>query len=119
MFDLFGGNQGGSSTESEYNTDCEPWLDRQRLALEKEAIGFYVSGHPLDRFENDLKRYATHDTTSAVKAGPRDEITLGGVVVAMRERPLRSGDGRMAFVTIEDLQGQIEAIFFSKAFCFK
>ena len=116
MFDLFGGNQGGSSTESEYNTDCEPWLDRQRLALEKEAIGFYVSGHPLDRFENDLKRYATHDTTSAVKAGPRDEITLGGVVVAMRERPLRSGDGRMAFVTIEDLQGQIEAIFFSKAF---
>ena len=116
MFDLFGGGQDDTNDDSAYDTDCEPWLDRQRLALEKEAIGFYVSGHPLDRFANDLARYATHNTSTAIKAGPRDEITLGGVVVAMRERPLRSGDGRMAFVTIEDLQGQLEAIFFSKAF---
>ena len=116
MFDLFGGDKEEGSNDSAYNTDCEPWLDRQRLALEKEAIGFYVSGHPLDSFANDLARYASHDTSSVIKAGPRDELTLGGVVVAMRERPLRSGDGRMAFVTIEDLQGQVEAIFFSKAY---
>jgi DNA polymerase-3 subunit alpha len=116
MFDLFGGEKDEGSNDSSYNMDCEPWLDRQRLALEKEAIGFYVSGHPLDRFTSDLARYATHNTATVINAGPRDEITLGGVVVAMRERPLRSGKGRMAFVTIEDLQGQVEAIFFSKAY---
>ncbi len=44
------------------------------------------------------------------------DVTLGGVIVELRERPLRSGNGRMAFVTIEDLQGQVEAIVFSRAY---
>ena len=81
MFDLFGRNR-WFIHRSEYNTDCS--LGSTDSSPGEEAIGFCST---LDRFENDLKRYATHDTTSAVKAGPRDEITLGGVVVAMRERP--------------------------------
>ncbi|MFT5434683.1 MAG: DNA polymerase-3 subunit alpha, partial [Myxococcota bacterium] len=114
MFDLFAGPS--EKADDSYTMDGEPWLDRERLALEKETIGFYVSGHPLDRFKGELRRYASQNTGSLATVGGREEISFGGVVVAMRERPLRSGNGRMAFVTIEDLEGQIEGIFFSKAF---
>ena len=115
LFELLGGGGAGGPADT-YDTQGEHWLDRTRLAFEKEAIGFYVSGHPLDAYKGELKRYASHDTSTMEGLEPRKALTMGGVVVAMRERPLRSGKGRMAFVTIEDLCGQIEAIFFSKAF---
>ena len=118
LFGLLGGPEEVRRQVSDgtYLTDCEFWLDRKRLTLEKETIGFYVSGHPLDTFAPELRRYASNDTASLETVHGRSDVTIGGVVVAMRERPLRSGDGRMAFVTIEDLRGQIEAIFFSKPF---
>jgi DNA polymerase-3 subunit alpha len=69
----------------------------------------------LDRFKSEIKRYAT-DISKLSGMGNRHEVTLAGVVVAMRERPLRSGNGRMAFVTIEDTSGQVEVLVFSKVF---
>jgi DNA polymerase-3 subunit alpha len=116
LFSLLESPSESGGGEERYREDCDLWLDRVRLAYEKEAIGFYVSGHPLDSYQGELKRYANHDTSNLDKVEYRAEVTLGAVVVAMRERPLRSGKGRMAFVTLEDLQGQIETIFFSKAY---
>ena len=118
LFGLLGGTAEVKKAVSEgtYLTDCDFWPDRKRLELEKETIGFYVSGHPLDSYQHELARYASNDTTTLDRVDQRTELTLGGVVVAMRERPTRSGDGRMGFVTIEDLRGQVEALFFSKAF---
>ena len=116
LFDLFGAADDEAPRDESYLSDCEPWSDLHRLSLEKEAIGFYVSGHPLDGYAAELKRHATHDTSTLDRADSRSEVVLGGVVVAMRERLLKSGAGRMAFVTLEDLRGQVEAIFFSRAF---
>jgi len=117
LFGLFDDDDSNAGPADSYDLKCDPWLDRHRLELEKEAIGFYVSGHPLDGYRGELGRYASNNTSDLDKAlGTRGELTLGAVVVAMRERPLRSGNGRMAFVTLEDLFGQIETIFFSKAF---
>ena len=116
LFALFGDVDGGAPRDS-YDLSGEMWLDRMRLQFEKDAIGFYVSGHPLDTFSGELKRYASATTETLVKSvGQRADVTIGAVVVAKRERPLKSGNGRMAFVTLEDLYGQVEAIFFSKAF---
>ena len=98
--------------------EAEAWTDQQLLAFEKDMLGFYVTGHPLDRYSDELKRYATADT-SAIEAGQfnnRDTITIGGVITGMRERPLKSGNGRMAFLVLEDQVGEIEVLCFSKAF---
>ena len=118
LFSLFGGldtpKKAAAPGVETYAKDVEVWTDKQRLGYEKEAIGFFISGHPLDRYQAELKRYATA-TTSELES-VRGEIALGGIVAAIRERPLKSGNGRMGFVTIEDLRGQVEVIFFGKAF---
>jgi DNA polymerase-3 subunit alpha len=100
---------GGGALKDEY-AQVEEWPEKERLAFEKEAIGFYVSGHPLHQYEKELKRYARPIT--AVQRARRDEkITVGGIVAAMRERPTKTGK-RMAWVTLEDLSGSIELVCF-------
>ncbi len=88
----------------------EEWVEKERLSFEKEAIGFYVSGHPLHQYEKELRRYAR--PTQAVQRARRDEkVTIAGIVSALRERPTKTGK-RMAWVTIEDLSGSIEIVCF-------
>jgi DNA polymerase-3 subunit alpha len=97
--------------------EVEPWTPKQVLAFEKEALGFYISGHPLDRYRADLSRYATATTLDFVE-GRRaaGDAAIGGVVAAYREMPTKRGDGKLAFFQLEDPFGQIEVVVFPKTF---
>jgi DNA polymerase III subunit alpha len=112
MFDLMLGGAGGgkgSGLKNEYPR-VEEWSEKERLANEKESIGFYVSGHPLYQYEKELKRYAR--PIQLVNRARRDEkYTVAGVVAALRERPTKTGK-RMAWVTLEDLSGSVELVVF-------
>ena len=103
------------------------WDPMSRLSLEKESLGFYVSGHPLDRYVDDLKRNSSTTISKIEKMaksgqggggrrGRQPEISVGGMVGPYRERPLKSGNGRMASFTLEDKAGGLEVVAFSKAF---
>jgi DNA polymerase-3 subunit alpha len=88
----------------------EEWTEKERLSFEKEAIGFYVSGHPLHQYEKELRRYAR--PLADVQRARRDEkVTVAGIVAALRERPTKTGK-RMAWVTLEDLSGSLEIVCF-------
>jgi len=122
LFAIFAAKAGGSaSTVNEwYPTDGE-WSDKQRLAFEKEALGFYITGHPLDRYAPDLPKLSSCTTAGLMAwADSRNtrfnEVAVAGIVTALRERPLKDGSGRMAFVTLEDLHGTCEVLVFSKVF---
>ncbi len=89
---------------------CEEWPEKERLAAEKEAIGFYVSGHPLHQYERELRRWAR--PAASVQRARRDEmVTVAGIVTQLRERPTKTGK-RMAWVTLEDLSGSVELVCF-------
>ncbi|MCA9516484.1 MAG: DNA polymerase III subunit alpha, partial [Myxococcales bacterium] len=94
----------------------EEWPDRERLGFEKECLGFYVSGHPLDRYVHDIRRLGCAPIGGLGEGGERDEVTIAGVFVDVRQRPTRSGDGRMAFIQLEDLTGRMELIVFPRKF---
>jgi DNA polymerase III subunit alpha len=96
--------------------ELEPWTQKQLLAFEKEALGFYVSGHPLDRFRGDLQRYATA-STSEFLAGAKNpgEHSVGGIVSQYREMITKKGD-KMARFQLEDAEGSLEVIAFPKTF---
>ncbi|RAL25532.1 DNA polymerase III subunit alpha [Lujinxingia litoralis] len=99
--------------------ECLPWNDRELLEHEKSLLGFYVTGHPLDRFESELGLYGastTHELMTNSSLRNRADVAVAGVVSAMREVPLKSGDGRMGFITIEDKTGEIEVIAFSSSY---
>jgi len=88
----------------------EEWPEKERLAMEKEAIGFYVSGHPLHQYARELQRYAR--PAAAVQRARRDDVvTVAGIVTQLRERPTKTGK-RMAWVTLEDLSGSVELVCF-------
>jgi DNA polymerase-3 subunit alpha len=119
LFGMLDDSAGGASQleEDEHKYPEVPeWEPRQRLAFEKEALGFYVSGHPLDRYEDDLRRYAGSSIGKLENLPDRTEVSVGGMVADYRERPLKSGKGRMAIFNLEDREGSVEVVCFSRPF---
>lgn len=108
IFDLMGGGAEAAAPEL---PGVPPWREADRLSYEKEAIGFYITGHPLSDYQTEIKRLGTLDTVSLKAAGDGMSITLAGVAAKVKEKITRKGD-RMAFVDIEDLKGTVEVICF-------
>jgi DNA polymerase-3 subunit alpha len=88
----------------------EEWPERVRLAFEKEALGFYLTGHPLQGYEKEARRYAS--ATCAAVAGKRhgDKVTVVGIVAALRERVTKEKGTRFGILTLEDTTGTVEVI---------
>ena len=116
LFGLLGGGGPAKPLPEPAYPDVDEWLPKQKLAFEKEALGFYISGHPLDRYMADLARFRATRVDELEKKEDRAEVSVGGVVTEYRERPLKSGNGRMAFFALEDPSGQVEVVCFSKPF---
>lgn len=91
---------------SEY-VEAEPWDLAETLRREKEALGFYVSGHPLDRYGVELKRFDVTPVAELSGLDPWSRVKVAGTVEGYRERIFRSGD-KIAFFMLEDLSGGIE-----------
>jgi DNA polymerase III subunit alpha len=87
------------------------WDRSQLLTAEKETLGFYITGHPLDAYRATLDRYATATTESLLSLPDKSTTRLGAIVTAVKEISTKSGD-RMAFVTLEDLNGTVESVVF-------
>jgi DNA polymerase III subunit alpha len=113
----------GKATESPPPAlpDVPPWPSDEELNYERETIGFFTSGHPLDRYEHDLRKFTTGTTVSVRtrrsertvldRAGRevRPKVRLGGVVHTVRLRNNKKGD-RYATFALEDREGIIEVI---------
>lgn len=96
--------------------DISEWPELERLSLEKSALGFYVTGHPLDRYAKDIERLTNARVSDLEQKGHRADVTLACVITALRERPLRDGSGRMAFIGIEDQTGAAEMLVSAHVF---
>ncbi|MCK5799772.1 MAG: DNA polymerase III subunit alpha, partial [Deltaproteobacteria bacterium] len=107
---------GQASAVAEAYPDVPDWAPKVRLGYEKENLGFYVSGHPLDRWVDDLRRHATATTVKLRDLNTRGDVAVGGIITEYRERALKSGKGRMAIFGLEDLEGHVEVVCFSRAF---
>jgi len=95
--------------------DRDEWPENVLLANEKEALGFYITGHPLARHSAAIKRFATCDTASLAERADKEEVSLCGIVAGLKELTTKKGD-RMAFVTIEDLSGFVETVIFPEVY---
>jgi len=88
----------------------EEWPERVRLALEKEALGFYLTGHPLQGHEREVKRYASTTCAGVAQKRLGDKVTVVGIVASVRERMNKEKGTRFGFVTLEDLTGTVDVI---------
>ncbi|TPV95447.1 MAG: DNA polymerase III subunit alpha [Myxococcales bacterium FL481] len=113
---LFGALESPAAAYVEAYADCEEWTPKQALAAERDALGFYLTGHPLDRYVADIERHATATTAALTPKLAGSVVVLGGVLCEMREVQTKSGKGPMAFFQVEDQFGRIEGIVFPKTY---
>ena len=111
--ELFGG---GGQQESIMLPQVEPWLPAERLKREYDAVGFFLSGHPLDDYAAVLKKLRVQpwaEFARAVKSGATTAGRVAGTVVSRQERRTRTGN-KMGIIGLSDASGAYEAVVFSE-----
>jgi DNA polymerase-3 subunit alpha len=91
------------------------WGDKETLAGEKELLGFWVTGHPLDRYADKISELATHDTGNLEGLAKGAEVALCGVLTGIARKRNREGKP-WAALSIEDRNGSVEAMVFAASF---
>jgi len=110
---LFSGLE-GAAVSAPPLLDAAPWTDRQRLDLEKEMLGFYVSGHPLAALTSRLDRFTDAVASDTGGLDGRD-VWVGGLVTSLRQTRTRRGS-LMAFATLEDMEGSFDLVVFAETY---
>ncbi len=114
---LFMGASNESGAEEKISVDLnktKDWHDNERLAYEKEVLGLYVSGHPLAKHEEDIKRFSSLSIASLNESHGNDDISLIGIVSNLQIRRAQKSGHRYAFGLFEDMEGTIDIMFFSR-----
>jgi DNA polymerase-3 subunit alpha len=89
--------------------DVPEWPQAELLRFEREAIGFFITGHPLDKYERDLRRFTDASTADLRQRGNQDKVRVGGVVHTLKLKNSKRGD-RYATFSLEDKMGTVEVI---------
>ena len=111
MFEVF-----EEEKEEEGNASiAEDWSDHERLKFEKETIGFYISGHPLEQYTNELLWFTDASSMSILEDNTGREVSIAGIPDKVLPKTTRKGD-KMAIVTLEDLNGSVEVILWPEIY---
>lgn len=120
--DLFGLAVDGKDEPREidqYTVEVEPWPEDERLAAEKQTLGLYLTGHPIDRYEAELGNI-THGKIAVLqgdveRSKNKMEVRVAGLVVEVRTRQTKNGK-TMGFATLDDRSGRLEVAAFAEVF---
>jgi DNA polymerase III subunit alpha len=95
----------------------DPWQYNHLLQKEKEVLNFYVSGHPLDRFVDEIRGFSTISLKPELFAEVKDNtaVTVGGMITSLRPHTQHNGK-TMAFLELEEFDGSIELLVFGDAY---
>ena len=117
QLDLFAdSNMGTTLPESTPKLpDIEEWDDTMLLSLEKETLGFYITGHPLDKYVDLIQKYTTVNSVSIQDIADGKMIRMAGFVKIHKLHKTKKGD-MMAFCAIEDQSGSIEVVVFPEVY---
>lgn len=93
----------------------DEWHENQLWQYEKEVMGFFITGHPLQRYEKDLKLYTRYSIQDSDSFTTGQEVKIGGLLKVDREILTKKGN-RMAFATLEDTYGFVEVVLFPEIY---
>jgi DNA polymerase III subunit alpha len=110
---LFGAVDAAEGPEAIPLPEAPPWSETQQLAFEKEALGLYMSGHPLERFSEELKTFGAQRVGDLAQS--MADAWVGGIVGGIRPLKTKKGD-RMAVFMLDDIAGAVEVVVFPETF---
>lgn len=106
------GEGGGAEIAKPNIPNAEPWDKLELLKKEKEVVGFYISGHPLDQFRGEIRKFCNMNAETASQlTGKKENICLAGIVTQKVVKTSRNGNEFTAF-TIEDFTGSLNLTLF-------
>jgi DNA polymerase III subunit alpha len=94
--------------------DIPPWTEAERLVREKEVLGFFISGHPLERFREEVELFGTR-TTATLGEWSEHQVTVAAVVTGVKRQISKKTGKEYARLVLEDFHGTAEAIVFPDA----
>jgi DNA polymerase-3 subunit alpha len=114
IFDL--GDEPASEGPKHYDPiSSDEWEKGDRLGFEKEALGLYVSEHPLSGIREALRRKTDAQIVELERRRDGDVVTVGGIVGALRQTTTKKGEP-MVFMRLDDVSGSVEAIVFNSVY---
>ncbi len=111
-------------TSDEDMPNLPEYNEKILLAMEKEMVGVYLSGHPLSEYERELEKSATINTSEIADIRESEEdkhiidgskVVIGGIIIK-KQNKITKNNNMMAFITLEDLYGTVEGIIFPKIY---
>jgi DNA polymerase III subunit alpha len=112
---LFGGAAAALAPAPEVLPDADEWAEHEMLAAEYSTLGFYISGHPLDKYAGRLADLKAVDLASMEGRRHKEDVVVAGMVVQSRAMRSRRG-ARWAILTLQDRTGVCESLVFPEAF---
>jgi DNA polymerase-3 subunit alpha len=113
---FFDGDSGFKDAAANEIPQIKEWPEPQLLAFEKEMLGFYVSGHPLARYANQLRRFSKNSMSELSQHKDGDLVSVSGLISKVKQLLTRAKQEKMAIIKLEDLQGEIEVLIFPSAY---
>jgi DNA polymerase-3 subunit alpha len=125
--DLFGGSDESQGFALIRLADAAPWTEMELLGHEKDALGLYLSGHPLDRYADALRTFGARtvgdlvlaDLPQSLDGAPGrlllEDVHVGGIISGFRPLKTKKGD-RMGVFMLEDAQGAVEVVAFPETY---
>jgi DNA polymerase-3 subunit alpha len=112
---LFGGLSTPVSGSNYHLVEQPEWPIARLLSFEKDAVGFFLSGHPVEAFVDEVDRYASCRIAELSRVKGDNDVSIAGMPSTIKVIRTRRGD-KMAFVTLEDDTAAVEVIFFSEPY---
>jgi DNA polymerase III subunit alpha len=116
--DLLGGGPDESDTPKKSGAPTLPniptWTESERLQREKELLGFYISGHPLEKYRTECELFATH-TVAQLGTWVPEAVMIGVVVTSIKKQISKRSGNEFARLTVEDFSGSSEVLVFPEA----
>ncbi len=113
-------NPGQQSIFGDEMFDPEPvveeWDEAELLRNEKESLGFYITGHPLAKYDTLLTKLKARKTTELESVPDRSDIIIGGILRSIKKKNVKSTGDLMAYLTLEDVEGSVEVIVFPELY---
>ncbi len=117
QFSFFGADAGhGFGRQNQSLPEIPEWPQAQVLAHEKGLLGFYLSGHPLQRYQAEIKEFANYNTASLKNARDGQGVRMIGLINSVKLTTTKKTNERMAIVGLEDMEGELEVVVFPSTY---
>ncbi|MBQ9771691.1 MAG: DNA polymerase III subunit alpha [Lentisphaeria bacterium] len=116
LFDMLGGDEA-----EEFNSIAMPDIEEldfsEMLKDEKHLLGFYISGHPAQKYQEIIESYSTMNAAQIQEKGENDQgVKLGGLIKSVQKKISKKNNKMFAIVEVEDMTGSVEGMLFGEAY---